>query len=100
VEAVANRIAVIASGRLLEHATPEALLRSAEGKCWEWTVASEDFPTVKREHQVSATMRREDGVRVRVVAESRPVSEAAVAPPTLEDAYLLRLAVHRAAAAS
>lgn len=96
VEAVATRIALIASGRLLACETPEALLRTAEGRCWEWVVPSEAFPAVKRAHLVSGTARRGHGVQVRVVAETRPASDATSVPPTLEDAYLLRLAEHRA----
>jgi ABC-type multidrug transport system ATPase subunit len=98
VEAVATHIALIASGRLIEHAAPEALLSRAEGRCWEWVVPSEGLAAVKREHQVSGTFRRQDGVHVRVVSETRPAPEAAPATPTLEDAYLLCLAAHRAAA--
>lgn len=97
VEAVATHIALIASGKLLEHASPEALLRQAEGRCWEWVVPSEALPAVKGEHQVSGTVRRGDGVHVRIVSETRPAPEASAAAPSLEDAYLLRLATHRAA---
>ena len=100
VEAVATRIALIASGRLLACEPPETLLRDAQGKCWEWTVPSEAFPAVKRAHRVSGTARRGDGVLVRVVAEQRPTPEASPVPPTLEDAYLLHLAAHRSTAAT
>jgi ABC-2 type transport system ATP-binding protein len=99
VEAAATSIALIASGRLLEHASPEDLLRGAEGRCWEWVVPSAALPTIKREHRVSGTMRRGDGVHVRIVSDGRPAPEATNVAPTLEDAYLLRLAAHRATVA-
>jgi ABC-type multidrug transport system ATPase subunit len=99
VEASATRIALIASGRLIEHTTPEALLAAAQGSCWEWVVPSARFDEIKRAHRVSATVRRGDGVHVRVVSEERPSPEATPVAPALEDAYLRSLDMHRAALA-
>ena len=97
VEASATRIALIASGRLVEDATPEALLAAAQGSCWEWVVPSARFDEIKRTHLVSGTMRRGDGVHVRVVSDERPSPDAVPATPGLEDAYLRRLSAHRSA---
>jgi ABC-2 type transport system ATP-binding protein len=97
VEAVATRIALIASGRLLEDRTPEALLEAARGRCWEWVVPSQRFAAVQHHHLVSGTIRRGDGIQVRVVAETPPDPAAVAVAPTLEDAYLLRLETHRSA---
>jgi ABC-type multidrug transport system ATPase subunit len=91
-EAVATQIAVIHRGRLLEAATPEALLQGVEGKVWQWTLPSTDLVRVRQEHLVSSTVRRADGVQVRVVADDKPGADAVHAAPTLEDAYLYLLA--------
>ena len=99
VEASATRIALIASGRLIEHTTPEALLAAAQGSCWEWVIPSARFEEIKHSHLVSSTARRGDGVHVRVVSDQRPSPEATPATPALEDAYLRSLAMHRAALA-
>src|SRR6267142_4825869 len=40
VEATATDIALIAGGRLVAHAAPEALLRRVDGGVWEWQVPS------------------------------------------------------------
>ena len=87
-EAVATRIAVINEGRLLASATPEALLQGVEGKVWQWTLSSTDLVRARQEHLVSSTVRRADGVRVRVVADAAPDPAATPVAPTLEDAYL------------
>ena len=92
VEAVATRLALIARGRLVRDTSPEELLSSAEGKVWGWTVSSEQLVSVRERHRVSSTVRRADGVHVRVVAETPPAPEAAPLPPTLEDAYLHAMA--------
>jgi ABC-type multidrug transport system ATPase subunit len=89
VEAAAERVAVMNSGRILVHTTPEELLAGVEGRVWTWTALAKDLPDVRRRFLVSGTLRRRDGVRVRVVAgEVPPSPEAAAAQPTLEDAYL------------
>jgi ABC-type multidrug transport system ATPase subunit len=92
VEAVATRIALIAHGRLVGDSTPDAMIRGAEGKVWEWVVPSERLTTVRAQHRVSGTLRRGDGVHVRIVATTPPSPEAQPLAPTLEDAYLDALA--------
>jgi ABC-type multidrug transport system ATPase subunit len=91
VEAVATDIAIIRGGRLVARETPEALLRTVEGKVWEWVVASAEVQAVKAKFRVSSTMRRSDGVRVRLISAERPHASAQNAAPTLEDAYLFAI---------
>jgi len=88
VEATATHIALINKGRLLREAAPETLLKELEGKVWEWLVASDDLPALKQKHIVSGTIRRSDGVQVRVVSASQPEAQAENIAPSLEDAYL------------
>jgi ABC-2 type transport system ATP-binding protein len=88
VEAVATHIALIAQGRLVAHDSPEALLRAAAGRAWEWVIPSEALPAVKAAHRVSGTLRRGDGVHVRIVSDTSPGPGARQAEVTFEDAYL------------
>ncbi len=100
VEAVATDIAIVASGRLVAHAAPESLLRSIQGKTWEWIIPSAELPATRQRFVVSSIARRADGVQVRVIADTQPVPGAVAAVPTLEDAYLACLYAHRAGAAA
>src|ERR1700728_365886 len=43
VEACAASIALVSQGRLVTHAAPEVLLRSVEGKVWEWVIPSAEL---------------------------------------------------------
>ena len=88
VEATATHIVLIDQGRLLRKAAPEDLLKELENKVWEWNVASNDLVALKQKHIVSGTIRRSDGVQVRVVSENKPEANAQNVPPNLEDAYL------------
>ncbi len=88
VEAAATEIALIKEGSLLMHAPPETLLQAVEGKVWEWVVPSAELGSVRAHYLISSTLRRSDGVHVRVVGETPPGPDAQAAAPTLEDAYL------------
>jgi len=88
VEATATRIALVNKGQLLRESAPEDLLKEIENKVWEWTVASDELVKIKQNHIVSGTIRRSDGVQVRVVSESQPNANAQSISPNLEDAYL------------
>lgn len=88
VESTATHIVLIDNGRLLRKAAPEDLLKEVENKIWEWNVTSDELVGLKQNHIVSGTIRRSDGVQVRVVSESKPQANARNVLPTLEDAYL------------
>jgi ABC-2 type transport system ATP-binding protein len=88
VEATATRIALVNKGSLLREAAPEDLLKELDGMVWEWSVPSADLPALKQQHIVSGTIRRSDGVEVRVISESKPEIQAQNVTPNLEDAYL------------
>ena len=88
VEATATHIALVHKGQLLREDAPENLLAELENKVWEWTVHSDDLPALKQKHIVSGTIRRSDGVQVRVVSSDKPEIQAENVSPNLEDAYL------------
>jgi len=88
VEATATHIVLINEGKLLCESSPEDLLKELESKVWEWTVGSDELVPLKQRHIVSGTIRRTDGVQVRVVSEVKPETTAQSVLPNLEDAYL------------
>ncbi len=87
VEASATTLAVMAAGRLRFHGTPEALIARANGHVWEWTLAPEQLADVRAKFVVCASLRRPDGIRVRVVNSAPPHPDAQAVAPGLEDAY-------------
>jgi len=88
VEATATEIIVINKGRKIQHGTPEKYLQQLARKVWQWTVASEELTALKQKHIISGTVRRENGIQVRVVSDAAPTPEAQSVAPSLEDAYL------------
>ncbi len=95
IEAVASGIAIMAQGELLAHDAPENLLARLDGRVWEVVVSSADLPALRRDHLVSSTAHRSDGVHARVVANSAPTAVARALEPSLEDAYLDALTQQR-----
>lgn len=91
VEATATEIAIIQKGKLLQHALPEEFLQQSEGKVWEWVAPSSEIPIIKENHLISSTVRRSDGVHVRIVSQQAPGQGAVAVTPNLEDCYLALL---------
>ena len=81
--------------QLKVRARPEQLLKQMEGSVWEWTVTSQELPALKQQFLVSSTLRRLDGLEVRVVSETQPCPEAQPVTPSLEDVYLAMVAQHQ-----
>jgi len=73
---------------MLQHAAPETLLKELEDKVWQWIVSSVDMPVFKQKYVISSTVRRSDGIQIRVVSKTTPTAEAQSIAPSLEDAYL------------
>lgn len=92
VEAAATSIVVIKEGHLQVHAAPEELLQTVEGKTWQTTIASSELSDAKQQFVISNTIRTNEGIRVRVVADESPDESATPVTPNLEDAYLYMLA--------
>jgi ABC-type multidrug transport system ATPase subunit len=88
VESVAADIAIMAGGRLRLRGSPQHLLRQAQGRVWEMTVAPGALGQLRERHLVSRMVRTSAGVRVRLLAPAAPGADAVPTPPDLEDAYL------------
>jgi ABC-type multidrug transport system ATPase subunit len=97
VEAAATSIALIAGGQLIRHAAPETLLRDVDGRVWECIAGSDEVEGIRGKWLVTGTVRRADGVHVRIVSSEPPRPDARPLAPTLEDVYLEAIGAHRQA---
>lgn len=99
VESTADKIAVMAGGRLLAFSTPEDLVASVRGKVWTWVVESDSLAQVRSQFLVSSMNRTSGGLAIRIVSTTQPAPEAATVEPGLEDAYLFAISADRTATA-
>lgn len=88
IESIAPSIAIMSSGVLVAHTTPEQLLQQAENNVWECIVSMNQLQELQSRFNVSQAIQRKEGLQVRIVASEQPVLGAQAAQPTLEDAYL------------
>jgi ABC-2 type transport system ATP-binding protein len=88
VESVATRIAVVKDGRVRLDGPPEELLRGVAGHVWEATVPPEAAAGLQQRLLTTRAVRTPAGVRLRVLATSRPIADAVPVTPDLEDAYV------------
>jgi ABC-type multidrug transport system ATPase subunit len=91
IESIATQIAIMNSGHLVALATPEELLRRANGSVWELVMTSDEFARARTTMKISSAVAQSDGVHVRVIAGTKPAAEACAAAPSLEDAFLVAM---------
>jgi ABC-type multidrug transport system ATPase subunit len=91
IETIANDIAIIFQGGLLEHNFPDAILKTIDKQAYEGIVPNEDIDSFKTKYLVSNSMRRAEGWVVRFIlnpGEKLPDFSVQPVKGTLEDAYL------------
>ena len=98
VEASATALAVMAKGRLLFNGAIEPLIAEADGHVWEWLVPESRVAEARANFIISSSLRRPDGMRLRIVGARVPSDDAQACTPDLEDAYLWLLAREEARA--
>ena len=91
IETIANDIAIIYQGRLLEHQVPEVILNSVKNKVYEGTINNEELDSFRTNYLVCNSMRKADGWAIRFVLDRKENLPGFPVQPvigTLEDAYL------------
>lgn len=76
VEVTATEIVLINKGRQAQRATPENLLALLDDGVWQWVIPEEPLARLNQTHIVCGTVRRGDGVQVRIVSQTAPAAEA------------------------
>jgi ABC-2 type transport system ATP-binding protein len=88
VESIADRIAIMQSGHLIQSESPSVLQHKVANKCWQLTVNLSELKHIQDEFIVSHSVRKETMVELNIVAEYCPDARAISRTPSLEDAYL------------
>nr|WP_300661916.1 ABC transporter ATP-binding protein [uncultured Acetatifactor sp.] len=88
VEYIADEILLMKEGALLAAGDMGRMLEMVRGKVWECIVKPEDTERYQAYFNVSNLRNTEEGVRLRIVSDTRPMEEAQPADPDLEDVYL------------
>jgi ABC-2 type transport system ATP-binding protein len=88
VESIADRIAIMRGGTLIQSVTANVLQQKVAEKCWTLTIEPSDLKQIQHEYIVSHSIRKEGKLELNLVADHCPDSKATVRAASLEDAYL------------
>jgi len=88
VESIADTIAIMAAGKLIQLGSPQALQAKVADKCWQCHVTPAELTKLQRDFVVSHSTRQGDSLLVNLVADVCPHPGAQHRAPSLEDAYL------------
>ncbi|MBK3517813.1 efflux RND transporter permease subunit [Carboxylicivirga marina] len=83
-----NQVAVMSKGDLKYWGEPSQMVNIANNKVWQFDIKAEDFESVNKQHLVVHHMRDRENIRVRCIANSKPVEDAVGVSAVLEDAYI------------
>jgi ABC-type multidrug transport system ATPase subunit len=98
VENIANRLAIMRSGRLVACDTPGAILGRARGQVWSASVAADEYEFLRATTHVLQALRQGERVSLRIAHPTRPCTGAQPCEPSLEEALMAqRYAVKEAA---
>lgn len=88
VESIADEIVVMKEGEILLHEAPAQILERVEGKVFEVCVTKEESRQLERQYTIVNYHQVQEGMYLRVLAETLPHPNATAVPPTLDDLYL------------
>jgi ABC-2 type transport system ATP-binding protein len=98
VESIADRLAILRSGRLVACDTPEAILRRARGHVWSATVDHADYARLRPGMHILHAQRQGEHMLLRIAHPSAPCGDARLVEPTLEEALMAQKYAVREAA--
>ncbi len=93
-------MALLDEGRIRYRGRPTEFINQAQGHVWSTTVSPAKVATIETEYRVIRSVRRADGVTLRIIAKPETVTNLPnlrEAEPTLEDAYIWMMEQHPAA---
>jgi ABC-type multidrug transport system ATPase subunit len=89
IETIADEVAVMKNGILLNKAAQPDIIKLVDGKVFELIVSNDEIAGIRTKHQVIDTSRQKDKIRVRFITRTgQPETDAIAVNATLEDAYL------------
>jgi len=90
-----DRVAILNRGELKYLGAPAKMADLAKGNVWQCIVEDKEFEKINRKFKVVHHVTIDQKIRVRILADKKPLSEAVNVAPSLEDAYLWLLDAKR-----
>jgi ABC-2 type transport system ATP-binding protein len=88
IEFIAKEVILIKQGLLVRKDEPKNILRELEGKVWTAVIAEQFLSDLQEAFRIGNIVRTAEGIKVRLIAEQKPLVNAVLEVPSLEDVYL------------
>lgn len=88
IEYISKEVLLIKAGMLIEKNSVSNILKDMKNKVWSAVVDEKTLDELNKAFKVGNIMRGEDGIKVRIVSEEKPLKEAESEVPRLEDLYM------------
>lgn len=88
VEFIADEILVMKNGRFLHRGAPQKIIREIECCVWECEVDSKDVERYMEQFNIGNLRNNQDKTVLRIISNKKPMEQAKMTDPTLEDLYL------------
>lgn len=88
VEYIADNILLMKEGRLILTGGIEHILEQVRGKVWECCVRPEETESYQAKLSISNLRNTDQGVKLRIVSDGCPLTDAVPVDPDLDDVYL------------
>lgn len=88
IEFIANQIILLHEGEMLKFGSPAELCQELHGKIWALTLDAPDVPTELVHHTISNMAREDEGIRLRIISEEKPHTNAVPVLANLEEVFL------------
>ena len=88
IEFIANHILIMKEGQLIDHGSVQGVLGNAKGKVWHCKIDESQLFDFENKFKVANILREEDKVLLRIISEEKPMEDAQLQEPNLEDVFL------------
>ena len=88
IDCIAKETVMIKDGKVGRMESTQSFVDAIEGKVWLMKMTVDELVEYQNDHIISNVIPIGDKMEVRIVSDEKPAADAAVAPPTLENAYL------------
>ncbi|MBZ9686912.1 ABC transporter ATP-binding protein [Clostridium estertheticum] len=88
IEYISKEVLLLKAGELIEKDSIDNILRNMENKVWSAIVEENKLDELNRNFKVGNIMRSEKGIEVRIISDAKPLYQAKVEVPRLEDLYM------------
>lgn len=89
IEYIADTILIMKSGKLILQGDVETVTNSINGKVWNVVVNEQSIDSISEQFCVANLHHKNNGlVEIRIISDEKPLNNANITSPTLEDLYL------------